>query len=122
MYMNLKTGDMLPFQTRLSYKNDKVEKSSNPSDTDHTLFVPLKTMINKIIRGDISQLNNAYFDDQHEDPTDAPGYDIADAFEDMQKAQEEINSSVQKENKAEKSEAPETPVSEAVKTESNTAQ
>lgn len=117
------TGEALPFQTRYSYVNDKVEKSDKPSDTDETLFVPLKTMINKIVRGDLSQLSNVYFDDEHEDPTDAPGYDIADAFEDAQKVQDIINEQSNQETKAEDSpKAPETEVSEATETKSNAAE
>lgn len=121
-YKNKITGEVLPFQTKYSYENDKSEKNDMPSETDATLFVPLKTMINKIVRGDLSEIANVYFDDQHEDPTDAPGYDLADAFEDMQKAQDMINEQLQQENKAENSpKAPETEVSEATETESNAA-
>ena len=122
-YTSKLTGEVLPFQTRYSYVNDKSEKNDKPSDTDVTLFVPLKTMINKIVQGDISAISDAYFDDEHEDPTDAPGYDIADAFEDMQKAQDIINEQSNQENKADNSpKAPETQVSEATETESNAAQ
>lgn len=121
-YVNKLTGEVLPFQTKYSYVNDKSEKNDKPSDTDATLFVPLKTMINKIVRGDLSEISNAYFDDEHEDPTDAPGYDIADAFEDAQKVQDIINEQSNQETKAEDSpKAPETKVSEATETESNAA-
>lgn len=119
-YINKLTGEILPFQTKYSYVNDKSEKNDKPSDTDATLFVPLKTMINKIVRGDLSEISNAYFDDEHEDPTDAPGYDIADAFEDMQKAQDIINEqSQQEEPKAEPVVQTETPVSGKTDSERN---
>lgn len=121
-YKSKLTGEVLPFQTKYSYENDKSEKNDLPSDTDTTLFVPLKTMINKIVRGDLSAIADAYFDDEHEDPTDAPGYDLADAFEDAQKVQDIINEQSQQETKAEDSpKAPETKVSEATETESNAA-
>lgn len=119
-YKNKLTGEVLPFQTKYSYENDKLEKNDLPSETDTTLFVPLKTMINKIVRGDLSAIANAYFDDEHEDPTDAPGYDLADAFEDAQKVQDIINEqSKQEEPKAEPVVPTETPVSGKTDSERN---
>lgn len=120
-YTSKLTGEVLPFQTRASYVNDKAEKNDKPSETDATMFVPLKTMINKIIRGDLQEIADCYFDPEHEDPTDAPGYDIADAFEDAQKVQDILNEQSNQESKAEKSPATETKVSEATETESNAA-